>query len=331
MAKTVVGMFKSTEEAERVKERLVAEGFEARNITVMSQNQYSEGTIHTGFDQGYGITGESATGSSMGTKTAGTATSTSGTGSYGSGTASGTNQGYGSNRNEGMGEKIGNFFKSLVGENDDPDRGHQHYQQGITQGGAVLAATVHEDDADEVAQMLRQHGARNVDEEYASGTGAPGSTATQTTKPTSTGQSYGGGQYEGGTSDVEGERSIPVVEEELQVGKRTVNRGGVRIYTHVTERPVSEDVTLREEHVRVERRPVNRAATAADFQQDGKTIELTETSEEAVVGKTSRVVEEVVIGKEATERTESIKDSVRRTDVEVEKIEGQDRFATKDR
>ena len=117
----------------------------------------------------------------------------------------------------------------------------------------------------------------------------------------------------------EGEVRIPVVEEELQVGKRQVQRGGVRLYTRVTERPVEERVRLRDETVHVERRPADRPATEADFAaaKEG-TLEVTETDEEPVVRKQARVVEEVVVSKEVQEQTETVQDTVRRTEVEVE-------------
>ena len=130
----------------------------------------------------------------------------------------------------------------------------------------------------------------------------------------------------------EGETSVPVVEEELKVGKRQVETGGVRVQTTTQEKPVEEQVTLREEHVRVDRRPVDRPATAADMQQGLRqdTMEVTARSEEAVVQKEARVVEEVVLNKDATERTETVRDTVRRTDVDVEKIrdEGKVRSST---
>ena len=118
-----------------------------------------------------------------------------------------------------------------------------------------------------------------------------------------------------------GDQTINVVEEELQVGKRVTQRGGVRVYSRVTETPVQEDVELREEHVRVDRQPVNRPATDADF-RSGKeqVIEVAEYAEEPVVAKQARVVEEVRVGKDATERTETVRDTVRRTDVEVENL-----------
>lgn len=128
------------------------------------------------------------------------------------------------------------------------------------------------------------------------------------------------------TTNREGEMTLPVVEEELRVGKREVESGGVRVTTHMTETPVNEQVTLREEEVHVERRPVDRPVDPSEINQlrEG-TFELRERSEEAVVSKEARVIEEVVINKETHQRTENIQDTVRRTDVDVEQIPGQTR------
>ena len=116
-----------------------------------------------------------------------------------------------------------------------------------------------------------------------------------------------------------GEEHIPIVEERLRVGKREVSRGRVRVRSYVVETPVQEQVALRQEHVEVERRSVDRPLTAADealFQE--RVVEATESSEEAVVAKEARVVEEVVVRKEAEERVQTVQDTVRRTEVEVE-------------
>jgi uncharacterized protein (TIGR02271 family) len=120
--------------------------------------------------------------------------------------------------------------------------------------------------------------------------------------------------------------AIPVIEEELQVGKREVKRGGVRVYTRVDEKPVEETVRLREEKVHVERHPVDREVNAADVEafREG-VVELTETAEEPVVRKQARVVEEVVVGKDVRERTETIRDKIKKTDVKVEQIAGERR------
>jgi stress response protein YsnF len=87
---------------------------------------------------------------------------------------------------------------------------------------------------------------------------------------------------------------------------------------------VEEEVRLREEHIRIQRNAVNRPATEADFQafKEG-TVELTETAEEAVVSKQARVVEEVKVGKDVSERTQKVKDTLRKTEVDVEEVPGE--------
>jgi hypothetical protein len=112
---------------------------------------------------------------------------------------------------------------------------------------------------------------------------------------------------------------IPVVEEQVQVGTRQVEHGGARIYSRMTETPVEQEVSVREEHVHVERRPVDRPAHEKDLaaMQEG-TTEVTETKEEPVVRKQARVVEEVVVSKDVEEHTEKVRDTVRRSEVDVE-------------
>jgi len=118
---------------------------------------------------------------------------------------------------------------------------------------------------------------------------------------------------------------IPVVEEELEIGKRQVEQGGARIHTVVTEKPVQEQVTLRDETVTIDRRPVDRVATDADLSDfNNRTIEVLETTEIPVVTKEAHVIEEVVVGKTATDRTETIRDTVRRTDVDVDELDEAD-------
>jgi len=127
-----------------------------------------------------------------------------------------------------------------------------------------------------------------------------------------------------GTSE---EIAIPVVEEELRVGKRAVESGGVRVTTRVEETPVNEQVTLREETVDVQRRPVDRSLNQADIAtlRDAPSLEVRTHREEAVVAKEARIVEEVVVNKQAEQRTETIQDTVRHTDVNVEQVPGETR------
>ena len=127
------------------------------------------------------------------------------------------------------------------------------------------------------------------------------------------------------------EEHIPIVEEELRVGKREVERGGARVQTRVEETPVTEQVNLREEHVSVERRPVNQAISASDLDRgdllQNREVEMTARAEEAVVGKEAVVREELVVRKTAEERTQNISDTVRHTEVEVDRDNAQDRSA----
>ncbi|MCW3079965.1 YsnF/AvaK domain-containing protein [Segetibacter sp.] len=118
---------------------------------------------------------------------------------------------------------------------------------------------------------------------------------------------------------------IPIIEENLEVGKREVKSGGVRLRSRIIERPVEESVRLREERVNVERNRVDRPATEADLNAfDEKDIEMIERTEVPVVSKQARVVEEVSLNKDVSERSETISDTVRKTEVDVTNLEKND-------
>jgi stress response protein YsnF len=133
--------------------------------------------------------------------------------------------------------------------------------------------------------------------------------------------------YQDRGSQGAGAEAVQVVEEELSVGKRKVASGGVRITTSVSERPVKETVRLREEHVGAERRSADRVLSAEEAEAafEEKTVEMMGTREKAEVRKEARVVGEVALTKETKERQQTVTDTVRRTDVEVEEIEGSSR------
>ena len=128
------------------------------------------------------------------------------------------------------------------------------------------------------------------------------------------------------TGTTEGARTeagtLQEVREELEVGKRKVATGGVRVTSSVSEVPVEETVTLREEEVSAERTSADRALSPEEAEAafEGRTVEATGTSEQAEVTKQARVVGEVSIGKQTKEREETVRDTVRRTEVDVEQI-----------
>lgn len=119
------------------------------------------------------------------------------------------------------------------------------------------------------------------------------------------------------------DQTLQVVEEELVVGKRSISRGGMRVYSRLIETPVEAQVNLTEETVNIERHKVDRPISSSEIDalERDQVIEMTATGEEAVIGKKARVVEEVSIGKQTTARTETVRDTVRKTDVQVEKID----------
>lgn len=246
---------------------------------------------------------------------------------------------------EGFAAGVRHFFASLFGGGEDASRAGL-YSEAVRRGGSVVVVDANDETAAErAAEIMRASGgtidldersagwgdetgwrgddARDAAESrrsHVAAGGTPGVMAAQAlgaTPPPSTTDRLGGTD---GRRD-EGEVVMPVVQEEVKIGKRAVERGGVRVLRRVSATPVSELVRLREEHARVERRPVDREATPADlesFREDS--IEVRERTEEPVVEKLARVVEEVVVGREVGERTEKVDDSVRRTEVEVEKL-----------
>ena len=124
---------------------------------------------------------------------------------------------------------------------------------------------------------------------------------------------------------VEDEQHVPIVEEELRIGKRSVLRGGARVHSYVEEVPVVQDVELLEEQTHVERRPVNRRLSEEEIAASGvlqdRVVEITQMREEAVLSKEAYVREELVVKKTVEKRIEQVRDTVRRTAVEVERLE----------
>ena len=204
------------------------------------------------------------------------------------------------NQSEGFGDSVTNFFSNLFGD-DETTRNNYLNVTNDTEG-IVTVHTDTQEQADRAANILDDNGAVDVDERAAQYQ-----------------QRYAANTA--GDANAAGEMTIPVVEENLQVGKRTVETGGVRVRSRIIERPVEENLRLREEHVVVDRRPVDRAATEADFNNftEGD-IEITERAERAVVSKEARVVGEVAIGKTVEEHNKTVSDTVRKTEVDVEEL-----------
>jgi uncharacterized protein (TIGR02271 family) len=264
----------------------------------------------------------------------------------------------------GITSSIMDFFSDMFGGNDDK----QVYSEAVNRGKVVLTLEADTDDQiDRATDIIEGFGPLDIDDQQSewraggwsggmpmhSGSGMGSSSGMQQSASAgsqqnsqqstlqgsqgSQGDMLQGGSYQGasqgsGSMQRAGTetqtQAIPVIQEELKVGKRTVQRGGVRVFQRVVETPVQESVTLREEHVTVDRRPVDQAIDPDQVQafQD-QSFELRESAEEAVVEKSARIVEEVVVGKEVSQRQDQISDTVRSTEVEVEQIDAGDNDA----
>ncbi|NUB11359.1 DUF2382 domain-containing protein [Azospirillum brasilense] len=174
----------------------------------------------------------------------------------------------------------------------------QRYAAAIKQGHTLVAADIADQDADAAEAILDENGAIDL----------PESSSHQSKKPA---KADNGANVE--------EETVPVVEEQVEIGKRRVSKGGMQVTTEVTETPVRETVRLREEKVDVQRHKADRAlgADEADTAFEEKTVEMTAISETPEVTKEARVVEEVVVSKKATEHDKTVEASARRTDVKV--------------
>ena len=219
-------------------------------------------------------------------------------------------------------------MKEAFGFGDDNDDQYG-YREAARRGGTVVSVDADENQTNTVCTILERYGPADLDQKaeqwksegwagydkyktaFASGAGtgmAQASTsggATARVESTVTQARQAAPQPTAATGRqavaANQQEAIPVVEEKLNVGKQVVTRGGIRIHSRVTERPVEAQVNLREEHVKVERRPVDRPLTGAEA--------------------TAAFQEQTIT---ATERTETVRDTVRKSDVEVERIDASD-------
>lgn len=202
------------------------------------------------------------------------------------------------------------FWSKLIGAEPDHDTGV--YDRSIESGSVVVSVRVPSEHYDSVSAILEQHHPIDLDERAAQ------YNTSETTARTTTEQPMRARDTDAATND----RTLQLSEETLAVGKRAINRGTTRIHRFVVETPVEEQVSLHDEKVTIERHPVTDDRDATDSFSD-KVVEMTESAEEAVVSKTARVREEISVRKEVSDREETVRDTVRREDVEIEKLPGE--------
>lgn len=310
MAKTVVGLMQTPTEAQRVVQELQSDcGCSREDIGLMAQGSETE-TRKPEEARGGERGGDMASGALAG---AGTGAAVGGVIGLVAGVASLSIPGLGpfiaagpiasALAGAGIGAAAGGLIGALtkVGV---PEQEAHYYAEGVRRGGTLITVRADsEQAADCAANVMRANGAVDIDER-----------ASQWRQTGWSGR-FSEGEPEG---EPEGEQVLPVVEEELAVGKREVSTGAVRVYSYVAEQPVEQTVELREEHASIERRPVDRPVSAGDDAFREKSVEVRETVEEPVVDKRSRVTEEVRVGKQSSKRQQTVRDTVRKTEVKVE-------------
>ena len=202
----------------------------------------------------------------------------------------------------------GKGFWDSLGDLLMPEEDRYSYAEGLSRGGQLLTVSgVTDTEYETVLDILDDEGTVNLDEREASwrseGWGGYEASTYATGHPT--------------TTDHSADETIPVVEERLRVGKRDTSHGRVRVRAYTVETPVSEMVELRDEHVELVRTPVDRPAKVDEDYQE-RSFEAEEHREEAVVSKEARVVEEIGLRKTSDTRQETVSDTVRHTEVEVD-------------
>ncbi|CAN5914777.1 hypothetical protein BH24BAC1_BH24BAC1_28930 [soil metagenome] len=293
MSQTVVGIFENKDDAQDAVQDLVRAGLSQERIALTAQS-------HTG---------------TAGT-TSGTYDSTSTTsGTYDN--ASTTTGTY--DRDDRDDDSISNFFRNLFGGSDEA----RDYAEVGRRGWIVTVHASSRQEAERSAEILDDHGAVDVNER-----------ASQDRSGASQGtQAYASGSASPTTdSPDKSDTSIQIIEEKAEIGKRVVETGGARIRSRIVERPIEESLRLREEHLSVERNRVDRPATEEDLAnfKEGD-MKVTERAEVPVVNKEARVVEEIKLNKDVDEHTETVRDTVRKTEVDVDKISPEDFDRSTDR
>jgi len=314
MAKTVVALMETPQEAEDVVRDLTSTcGCERSDIGLMARGSQEDASAMTGGER----SGEGhSTVASGALKGAGTGAAVGGILGLVAGAAALTIPGIGpfiaagpiasALAGAGIGAAAGGAIGALVHLGVPEEEAH-YYAEGVRRGGTLITVNASTDEmATCAAMVMKNHGAADIEQRAAEWK-----------------QQGWGGRLTADNEQQE-EEVLPVTQEELVVGKREVGQGGVRVYSRVSETPVQENVQLREEHVQVERRPVDRPVEAGDEVFQEKSIEMREMAEEPVVSKRSRVTEEVRVGKQVKQRDQTVADTVRKTDVRVEQTgEGQ--------
>ncbi|AVV39909.1 YsnF/AvaK domain-containing protein [Pantoea vagans] len=230
-------------------------------------------------------------------------------------------------RTEGHEARHPGFWQRLFGNTLEEDQA-EVYEDAMRTGGVVLSLRADEDELPRALGILDAHEelterSAALPDDYAPDDGltAPASGTLQENgaiDPLQTDSAHRGAARTALTGDESDEDVLRLAEERLEVGKRLVSEGSTRVRRYTVTDRVSENVSLHEQHAEIFRRPVSETGSPDQVDWSEKTIEVEETHEQPVVNKTAQIIEEVVLRKEASDRVETINDSVRRQEVDID-------------
>lgn len=230
-------------------------------------------------------------------------------------------------RTEGHEARHPGFWQRLFGNTLEEDQA-EVYEDAMRTGGVVLSLRADEDELPRALGILDAHEelterSAALPDDYAPDDGltAPASGTLQENgaiDPLQTDPVHRGTARTALTGDESDEDVLRLAEERLEVGKRLVSEGSTRVRRYTVTDRVSENVSLHEQHAEIFRRPVNETGSPDQVDWSEKTVEVEETHEQPVVNKTAQIIEEVVLRKEASDRVETINDSVRRQEVDID-------------
>lgn len=319
--RTVVGMYDRFEDAQKAVRALTDAGFDRNNISMVARdrdNEYARELDRydtTDEDVGDGA----AAGAGIGAVLGGLGGLLVGLGALaipGIGPVVAAGPLIATLAGAGIGAAAGGIVGALV-DLGVPEEHAEAYAEGVRRGGTLVTLRTDDAKADQAVSIMNRFNPVDIDRRMNTWREDKWTGFDHTREPMTT------EEMDQIPVTGDGDVDIPVIEEDIAVGKREVERGGVRVQAYVEEEPVEKDVTLRKEHIDVERRPVDREVTDRDRFVEGE-MELHETDEEAVVGKSSRVVEEVHIDKDVEQVTEKIRETLRHQRVDVDRIDTQD-------
>ncbi|MDF2040428.1 MULTISPECIES: DUF2382 domain-containing protein [unclassified Pantoea] len=230
-------------------------------------------------------------------------------------------------RTEGHEARHPGFWQRLFGNTLEEDQA-EVYEDAMRTGGVVLSLRADEDELPRALGILDAHeelterrAALPDDDVTNDGLTAPTSGTFQDSaavKPLHTEPAH----YVAGRTPLTGDESnedvLRLADERLEVGKRLVSEGSTRVRRYTVTEPVSENISLREQHAEIFRRPVSETGSPGNVDWSEKTVEVEESHEQPVINKTAEIIEEVVLRKEASDRVETINDSVRRQEVDID-------------